>query len=757
MAQRTQRVEMSLAEARARSQSRVARSCGETWGWSEAWPWAWRQVKTKAIEEEVKVRLSGQSWAEVWTRKEEKVWAQAMKGRRGGEQAWAQAWAWAQEEGRGRAEGMAVGPAVAANLARLSREKKAWARSWARAEMRGEAVAVAEALALAGVWAWAQSGGRARGEKLPSGLADAATIGRILSDHHHHRTWMAPRLWDRSPETRDEYSCIIHSIAPLTRLPFELLRHIFLIILDEANGPPLVLMLVCKYWHTIVTGIWGSLNLGTRTPKHVVTSKLGRNQLLDIVVNMHSDRGDFTPSDGAFDGIFAAMEASSRWRSLVVDSFPAQADLPEALVNRCLQQCSNATMSRFTTFKIKSACEPSSLLTRLLRILGTTAGSELTTVEINSSNVISSLVPAYPSMFHSVKVLTLNTLGMANPVNLLPHLHHLETFTASHMSFPIYQNDVDLPFIHTLRHLRLTAVPIQWMSGRTFYALEDCTLIFPLHRHVIHTFSTTLPNCKHLTFQGSPLDILKGISAHKLTHFSVTCSSPSNRRGNQQLLQLSHQVLAESRLAPTILHIGIEATSHAWINAFNFMSGLEELVIESVEPSSLGAKMFQSLIVQSAHARNRGAPSTSRERSGPLCPSLKRFGLRYRRWLRHSEHFNLIPHIVFVIRSRRSSGHPLQRFGIWMTSDQRSPLELIEESQMSRQGMERLAKESGKRLYWIPYGDPGPIVGSASQDEGPRRGEQVGGSFLKTPILTPCRFYVLQLSFQFRFRAPRGL
>ena len=145
-------------------------------------------------------------------------------------------------------------------------------------------------------------------------------------------------------------------IAPITRLPFELLQHPFLFIIDGASGPPLVLMLVCKHWHTIVTSIWGSLHLGTWTPKDPVTRKLERTHL-DILVDTDSDRGDFTRSDRAFGAIFAAMEVSSRWRSLVVESFPGQADLPEDLVNRRLQQCSNATMSRFMTLKIKSACE----------------------------------------------------------------------------------------------------------------------------------------------------------------------------------------------------------------------------------------------------------------------------------------------------------------------------------------------------------------------------------------------------------------
>ena len=419
----------------------------------------------------------------------------------------------------------------------------------------------------------------------------------------------------------------------------------------------------------------------------VVASKLTGNSwaLLDVVVDTESDRGHFTTSDSAFEAIFAVIEASSRWRSLVVESFPRQADLPEDLVNRRLQRCPNAPMNHLTTFKIKSICETSALLNGLLRILGTTAGSELTTVEINSPNVISFLAPAYPSIFQSIKVLSLDTPGIPNPVDLLPHLHQLETFTASHISFPIYQNDVHLPFIHTLRHLRLSAVSIQWMSGRTFHVLDYCTLIFPLHRNTLHTFSTTLPNCKHLTFQGSPLDILNGISAHKLTHFSVTCSGSFDRRGSQQLVQLSRQALGGCRLAPTILHISVEATNQAWINALSFMSNLEELIIDSAGPASVGAKVLQSLVVW----------PTGRGRRVPLCPSLKRLRLKYRRWLRRTERFSLIPDLVYLIKSRERSNYALESLSICMTSNQEDPLELIKGSRLSQRGLRRLADESG--------------------------------------------------------------
>ena len=315
-------------------------------------------------------------------------------------------------------------------------------------------------------------------------------------------------------------------------------------------------------------------------------------------------------------------------------------------------------------------------------------------MEINSANVISFLAPAYPSVFNFLTVLSLDTPGISNPVNLLPYLHRLETLTASHIFFSIYHNDLDLPFVHTLRHLRLRAASIQWMSGRTFHALEDCTLIFPLHHHVLHTFSTTLPNCKHLAFHGSPLNILNNVSAHKLIRISVTCSGSFKRHGNQQLIQLSRWVLRERHLAPRILHISIEATNRAWISALSFMSDLEELVIESAGPSSLGAKVIQALIIQPVHASNRDATPTPIKWHAPLFPSLKQFGLKYRRWLRQSEQFNLILDLESVISSRERSNYALQRFTIWMTSNQQDPLELIENSRMSHRGLERLVDES---------------------------------------------------------------
>ena len=166
----------------------------------------------------------------------------------------------------------------------------------------------------------------------------------------------------------------------------------------------------------------------------------------------------------------------------------------------------------------------------------------------------------------------------------------------------------------------------------------------------------------------------------------------------QSTLELSGDFL---EIADGILHINIEATSQAWINAFALMSNLEELVIGCAQPSSLGAKVLQSLIVCPAHASNLGTTVTSVGGYAPVCPSLKRFGLRYRRWLRPSEDFHLIMELMSIIWSREHSKVPLQSFCIWKSNDQQHPLELIEGSSFSPKGFELLGNAEGGSLLQL--------------------------------------------------------
>jgi len=642
--------------------------------------------------------MQGEAWAAVCAR----TVAKAVKREQVRMRAWTREEAQAQAQAQGwvRAQAQAEAEAEAEAARAEARAKRVW--WWPRTWVNAKAEALAEALALeiavvhkaVGVW---MMGIQGRGQRQRQQQVQAWL--RVCEAYQVEERARAALLDYGLQRGRYVWLCrqrdhwwLIQIITPITRLPLELLQKILLLVIVNARGPPIVLMRVCKYWYNIVTGIWASLKLGTTTSRNAITRRLERNQwLLDVFVDTEIDRGHFTPSGDAYQAIFAAMQASSRWRSLVIETLPAHADLPEDLVNHGLQQYSNPVMNRLRTLIIKCPCEMSPLLERLLRILGTSASGALTTVEIWSADVISFLIPTHPSIFRSITVLTLDApRRLSNPVDLLPHLHRLEALTASHLPLPVYHDDVRLPFVDTLRHLTLRSVSIQWMSGRTFRVLDSCTLIIPLHRHLLHTFCTTLPNCKHLSFEGYPLDILRGVSAHNLTHLSVKCSSSYRPRGNRQLARFSSQALEEGRLAPQILHISIEAMDHAWTKALAFMSNLEELAIYNARPSSLGATALQSLVVQTLDANHIGTTTTHGRRDTLICPSLRRFGLRYRRWLRPSEHFDLIPVFMSIIRSRQQSMFPMQSFRIWTRSCQKYPVELIEGSSISLKGFERL-------------------------------------------------------------------
>jgi len=585
----------------------------------------------------------------------------------------------------------------------LALEARAESQAKSQAESQAETEAIA--LELAEVDAQVQVQVKA---KVQASLW-AMELARV---HHAMRAWMQAsgpiqaQTWlrvgaleaykvqverDLWPRHRQDYWWLSQIITPITRLPPEILQQIFLILIDDDNDSPLVLMLVSKYWYNVVTGFWASLKLGTTTTKEAVIEKLERNQrLLDVAVNTNIGLYDapinFNIRD-AYQGIFAAMQATSRWRRLEIVALPAQVDLPEDLVNRGLQQCSGPALSHLRTFIIKCCLDMSPLLNRLLHILGNTASRELTTVTINSENVISFLVPTYSSIFHSVTVLSLDAPWLRNPVDLLPHLHQLEDFTASHLPLPVYQNDVDFPFVHTLRHLKLTSVSIQWMSGRTFHVLQSCKLFPSFDDPVLPTFRTALPTCEKLSFKSHSFDILKGASAPKLIRLSVTCYPLCKERGSPQLVRFASRALRASRLTPQILHITIEATDRAWRKALAFMSNVEELVIYNARPSSLGAKSLQPLVVLPVQANNTGTTAIPGECNTPTCPSLRRFGLRYLRWLQPYEQFDLIPVFISIIRSRQQS---MESFRIWTKDDEEDPLELIEGSSLSSKGLERL-------------------------------------------------------------------
>ena len=103
---------------------------------------------------------------------------------------------------------------------------------------------------------------------------------------------------------------------------------------------------------------------------------------------------------------------------------------------------------------------------------------------------------------------------MQNPVDILPHLHKLETFEAHHLFLPIYSPGIDLPMIQTFHVLRLKSVSVQWMANQIFPALEECSIIFPQHAEDIQ--AVHMPSCSILKYDSNNLGALEYFNLHPL-------------------------------------------------------------------------------------------------------------------------------------------------------------------------------------------------------------------------------------------------
>jgi len=264
------------------------------------------------------------------------------------------------------------------------------------------------------------------------------------------------------------------------RFPVEIFSEIFLYAAQDDPHFQMNLMLVCRYWHDIMLstpGIHSQLRIYGWTKKEDV-ERFGRRWLLDVTVDSqyldpYGDHDELYFDPVEFHACFmAAAGAASRWRSLALLSFPPPGEYKDLQIMHPLQH--------LESFKLDASCELGNLLEPLITSITTTVTPRFTVMEVLNPDAALYIVrPAHFRAFSSLTALRLACRRMRNPVDILPSLHKLEIFDAHHLSLPIDPPAVDLPLTQTLRKLRLKCVSIQWMAGRIFPALEECSIIFP--------------------------------------------------------------------------------------------------------------------------------------------------------------------------------------------------------------------------------------------------------------------------------------
>ena len=309
-------------------------------------------------------------------------------------------------------------------------------------------------------------------------MARCPRAGPITHSPHMHSVFYD---LPSSPLPLDKWDFLPKHHKGVHSLPMEILSEIFLLVSQFAGDKRWnwrVLMRVCLYWHdTILStpGLYSQLRIRRATQKEGVQAFIqGRKTRLDVTVDVNdeADGSDFDAEN--FQACFVtAIQAASRWSSLNLISPPPHGEFKHLQILQPLTHLES----------IKLACGFDEFFEPIITAISRSALPNLTAIALADPAAALYLgKPACSHIYHSLTTLKIQLLKrMDSPVDILPHLHRLETLEASRLCLPFYSPDPPLPLIHTLRFLYLKAASVQWMTGHVFFSLERCRIIFPHH------------------------------------------------------------------------------------------------------------------------------------------------------------------------------------------------------------------------------------------------------------------------------------
>jgi hypothetical protein len=435
---------------------------------------------------------------------------------------------------------------------------------------------------------------------------------------------------------RTDYEIAGYLLAPIHRIPVELLELIFSLIPDEQTEKYEILERTCRRWKEVVLSLWRPLKLATWTALDEVQPILHRgNRLLGVTVDPSSDATDRPIGSSETERYAALWEAVSRsisrWRTLDILSLPN----PQQIVHLGEQgpDILPVPMDYLRSFSIPIRHDSSRFLDHILPSIGA-----ITSVYLTEMHLCSTQAMLYLAQLHCAKVFTHLTSfkcllpQIENAVDILPHFSQLAVLEVSGLRFPAYPAEVELPLTKTLRRMSLRGVPIGWMSNRKFLRLESCKIISPPGLELIPI--THLPLCMELYFESPRLDALRKF--HIPSNCTLTLRSPqwNKSRGNAQLSHLWGAVPNVGLLRLVSFHLHLACSSELLVWALCFMPELKELVLELDRPNALGRHFFVQLLPPSSRLtwRHKQAPIQLR-----ACPLLGVLQLKYQRWFRPGE------------------------------------------------------------------------------------------------------------------------
>ena len=202
---------------------------------------------------------------------------------------------------------------------------------------------------------------------------------------------------------------------PVHLLPAEILSIIFLLVV-EYSFYRTSLMLVCRRWYAIMLstpGIPYDLRIRNSTTMERVRATIqGTRWLLTVDIDVNDKRIGQDFNADAFNACFmAAIEAASRWESLLLVSFPQY---------KAFQIVPPLKNLRF--FHLDQGCDLGSFFEPLMTAITTTAIPRLTGMNLDTLNAVFYLMQ--PDNLHVLCSLTILRIRlskkMESPANILP-------------------------------------------------------------------------------------------------------------------------------------------------------------------------------------------------------------------------------------------------------------------------------------------------------------------------------------------------
>jgi hypothetical protein len=336
---------------------------------------------------------------------------------------------------------------------------------------------------------------------------------------------------------------------------------------------------VCRSWRSAVTGIaslWSTLRVGPGTEREQVTTWLQRAYPLKIIID--TQRDGQTPSTPAlFYVLQDALNSTDQWNDLTMLSFP-----PDNMAGQLDFQVAKP-MSVLKALHMAAGCAHSASLASLLELVPNDA--PLSDLRLYPTFATAHfLQPPWFPVLKNLTVLIVNGRGVHEPFHLLPDFTQLQIFEAHHLPLPLYDLNVALPLLTTLRKLHLQASSVQWMAGREFPSLEECAILLPQRWRSVQEHAVELPSCRKLTYYGYPMTMVQSLHAPRVSAISLGSNDCDKQRVAQHLHFLCRLDGRISQLQT--LHLTLQCSEQAIVQVLAYMGPLEELVLSIAYPSS---------------------------------------------------------------------------------------------------------------------------------------------------------------------------